>query len=153
MSEFFEITVHGRPATQGSKTRNRWGGVRDDNAETLHPWREAVRHTAVEVIAKARQEGIVVTPMDGPVVLEVAFALPKPKSAPKRRRTWPIGARAGDLDKLVRAICDALTDAGVWGDDSQVAVLTSSKAYEGDPGVPDVPGAFIRVHKLAEAVA
>jgi Holliday junction resolvase RusA-like endonuclease len=43
-----------------------------------------------------------------------------------------------DLDKLVRAIFDALTDADVWNDDSQVVKLVTTKYYATDiqrPGV------------------
>jgi hypothetical protein len=36
----------------------------------------------------------------------------------------------------VRAVCDALTDAGVWRDDSQLVELEAQKVYAVDaPGV------------------
>jgi len=42
-----------------------------------------------------------------------------------------------DLDKLVRAVCDGLTDAGIWDDDSQVIRLIARKDYADncEPGV------------------
>lgn len=39
-------------------------------------------------------------------------------------------ARAPDLDKLVRAVLDACTDAGVWPDDSRVVHLQATKRYD-----------------------
>lgn len=122
------VFVPGRPAPQGSKTRTRFA-MRDANAGTLHPWRDAVR---VDVAANLPG---VWTPVAGPVEAHLTFTLPKPASAPKRRRTWPIGQKSGDLDKLVRACCDAITDAGWWRDDSQVVALRASKDYGARPGV------------------
>ena len=42
-----------------------------------------------------------------------------------------------DLDKLVRAVCDSLTDAEVWEDDAQLVRLTCEKHYvnAGEDGV------------------
>jgi len=40
-----------------------------------------------------------------------------------------------DLDKLERAIGDALTDAGVWVDDGQVVNSHTQKWYAETPGV------------------
>lgn len=48
--------------------------------------------------------------MCGPVAVRLAFWLPGD----------PIATRAGDIDKLERNILDALTKAGVYGDDVQV---------------------------------
>jgi Holliday junction resolvase RusA-like endonuclease len=48
-------------------------------------------------------------------------------------RPWPISAP--DLDKLVRCISDAVTDAGLWHDDSQVVSIKAAKRYAAPPGV------------------
>jgi crossover junction endodeoxyribonuclease RusA len=48
-----------------------------------------------------------------------------------------------DLDKLVRCICDALTDAGVWKDDAQVCVLVAAKRYTNG-----LPGVLIQIAEL-----
>jgi Holliday junction resolvase RusA-like endonuclease len=58
----------------------------------------------------------------------------KPRSAPKRRRTWPIGARSGDVDKLARSVLDSLTGV-LFHDDAQVVHLVVSKDYGDAPGV------------------
>ena len=125
-----EFWVSGTPATQGSKTGYVRGGraiVVDKNPATLKPWREAVRQDAMAAAFAVWGNGY--APLDGPVTVLIAFALKQPASAPKRRRTWPIGARSGDLDKLTRACLDAITDAGIWRDDSQVVNLHCTKDY------------------------
>lgn len=50
-------------------------------------------------------------------------------SAPVFHATTP------DLDKIARAVCDALTVAGIWADDKQAAELTARRqwAAEGQP--------------------
>jgi Holliday junction resolvase RusA-like endonuclease len=40
-----------------------------------------------------------------------------------------------DLDKLCRAVADAITDAGLWADDAQVVSLVAAKRYSSPPGV------------------
>lgn len=64
----------------------------------------------------------------GPVQLHVDFYLARPKSVPAHRR--PFHTKPPDLDKLVRAVCDSLTDAGIWEDDSQVIRLVAGKDYD-----------------------
>lgn len=147
---FLTATVHGRPATQGSKSafvvRRRNGtvraGMREAGSDALKPWREAVRSTVRDVIGRAWE------PVEGPVEVVVTFSLPKPASAPKRRRTWPVGARSGDVDKLTRAVFDALTDAGVWVDDSQVVRVDAGKVFVGD-GLSS-PGAVVSVFRVVD---
>ncbi|MGH9249435.1 MAG: RusA family crossover junction endodeoxyribonuclease, partial [Acidimicrobiales bacterium] len=91
-------------------------------------------------------------PMTGPVAVALRFTLRRPASAPKRRRTWPIGARSGDIDKLQRAILDALTDVGVWKDDAQVVHVDAGKDYQGADGYLDRPGVTITVRLLDEGM-
>ena len=140
------ITAHGNPITQGSKTKSRWG-MYDDNAKTLKPWRKIVR-----AAAEAAREQAGLDPLDGPLAVEVTFTMRKPKSAPKRRITWPIARGKGDVDKLCRAAFDSLTDAQVWGDDVQVVEVTARKVYPGE-GIDalDQPGMVLHVWPLPAA--
>ncbi len=111
------VVAYGRPRPQGSKVRNRYGGVRDDNAEKLRPWRQSVAYAALQALDGRPR-------IEGPVAVDVCFTFDRPKSAPRSRRVWPITRSSGDLDKLLRAVLDAMTDAGAWRDDSQVVRLT-----------------------------
>ena len=45
------VTVYGKPVTQGSKVRTKWG-IRDDNADRLRPLREAVKQAALDAPAR-----------------------------------------------------------------------------------------------------
>lgn len=124
------IVVHGLPVPQGSKKPFRLPNGRINLAEVggdrLKQWRHAINDQARRVHGDC-------SPLDGPVALTVDFRLVKPKSAPKRRRTWPIGQRSGDADKLARAALDALSGV-VFFDDAQVVELQVTKDW-GDPGV------------------
>ena len=137
--------VVGVPVTQGSMKGFQLGRstrVVNSNEVTLKPWREAVRSTLVEQIGRDYPEW---TPISGPISVRLWFALPKPLSAPKTKRTWPIGPRSGDIEKLVRAIHDAATDAGVWFNDSQVCRLIVDKDYPGPEMHQLVPGVRVTI--------
>jgi Holliday junction resolvase RusA-like endonuclease len=141
------VSVYGRPVTQGSSRAFVRGGravITAANGEKLWPWRDAVRAALVTELAK--HPGW--EPFTGPVSVALCFVLPKPASAPKRRRTWPIGARSGDLDKLTRSCLDAATDAGVWKDDAQVCSLRVGKDYP--PWALDRPGVLMWIEPVAE---
>ena len=78
----------------------------------------------------------------GPVILELRFRLPRPKGHVKKDGTLRLGKpelpiSSPDLSKLVRAVEDSLTGAGVWTDDSLVADLFARKRYAspGEEGV------------------
>jgi crossover junction endodeoxyribonuclease RusA len=145
--------VTGTPATQGSKrafvTRQRDGARRtvvvDANPAALRPWREAVRSTAVEFLAREATG-----PLSGPVRITLRFVLRRPSSAPRRRRAWPVGQRSGDVDKLARGVLDALTDAGAWTDDAQVVDLHVTKDYPTPAGAP-CPGVLIRIEPVRDS--
>jgi len=133
----FKITVLGIPVTQGSKTAFVAGGkaiMREKSSGAAHmrfvDWRQAVRSEAQRAMEYRERDNPY---WSGPVSVECRFSLLKPASAPKTRRTWPIGARSGDVDKLARLILDALTGI-VFADDSHVVELHVSKDY-GVPGV------------------
>lgn len=145
------IRVHGTPAGQGSKSyKGRWGGrpvLADSNEKALIPWRDAVRAEAQRVI-EAGAEPI----PSGPVQMRALVIVARPKShyrtgrsAHRLREDAPMWcAKSPDLDKVARSICDALTDAGAWGDDKQVAHLDMRQIY----ATADSPGALITITAL-----
>ena len=137
-----EIVVYGIPAPQGSKRfvghAKNGRGIMIESSAKVTPWREAVKWAACGVTLEATSV------LSGPISVEMIFTVPKPKSAPKTRRTWP--DRKPDLSKLVRSTEDALTDAGVWEDDARVVQLLAGKRYPGEgDGALDRTGARIRI--------
>lgn len=136
-----EITVYGIPAAQGSK-KHVGHGVMIESSKKVKPWRTDVAHAAIEAMGGAGR-GI-----KGPVILDIVFTMPKPKSAPKKRATWP--DRKPDLDKLCRSTFDALVNAGAIEDDARVVTLNARKAFPMEyPGALEVPGARIRIEGIA----
>lgn len=124
------LTVHvpGVPIPQGSMKHFGVGRpMESSNKATLLPWRASV-------IAHVRQqmERGGEWPIDGPVALSATFFLPRPKSAP-RWRIWP--DRKPDLDKLLRAAGDSLTQAGAIRDDAQIVVFERVGKEYGTPGM------------------
>ena len=71
--------------------------------------------------------------LEGPVKTRFLFLLPRKKTV---KRKFPISKYDGDVDKLVRALFDAMTGI-VYVDDSQVVDVTASKRYadNSSPGV------------------
>jgi Holliday junction resolvase RusA-like endonuclease len=144
------VTVHGRPAPKGSKdavgTRRGKKGqlvtVMKESSPYLDAWMDAVTLITRQALACRRARKAV-----GPVFAHVVFTMPKPKSAPKRTRTYP--AVFPDVDKLERATYDAITKAVAWEDDSRVIETHSVKAYPREhPEALDRPGAVIRLYTL-----
>lgn len=147
-----QIKVHGVPAPQGSKNAFaiKKGGaytgrtVVVEQSRGVEPWRQAVRAEA------QRQDGRFET---GPVSVDVLFWLPRPKShygsgrnAAKLKESAPrYHASQPDLDKLARAVLDAVVQGGAIRDDSQIAVLHAEKFYA-DSTFP--PGCVIVINSL-----
>jgi crossover junction endodeoxyribonuclease RusA len=77
--------------------------------------------------------------MTGADCVDLAFVMPRPKSAPKTK-TLPAVKRP-DIDKLTRAILDAITGICLV-DDSQVVGLKASKRIA-LPG--EYPGCHITI--------
>jgi Holliday junction resolvase RusA-like endonuclease len=143
------FTVLGTPAPQGSKqarpiykgrgaARQFTGKVAQvESSKAVQPWRDAVRAAAYH-----HRTALNLPPFTGPLIVRVTFYLPRPKSAPKSR--WAADKRP-DLDKLLRSTFDALGEAGIWGDDSQVIEVTAAKTFAELGKSLDVPGADIVV--------
>jgi crossover junction endodeoxyribonuclease RusA len=114
-----------------------------DSNRNLKAWQQLVMecaHGAVLKLPKARRDLL----CDG-VKLTVAFYLPRPKTLKKRTTAH---TKAPDVDKLVRAVGDALTQV-VYLDDAQVVDLIAMKRYA---EYGDVPHVDIRVEPSAGVV-
>lgn len=135
MLNFF---VPGRPSPQGSK-KSVGGGRFIEASKYLPAWRKAVTEFAIYAATENAWE-----PLEGPVTLEVVFYIERPSTITRNKRPHPIVPP--DIDKLVRGVSDALSDAGVWGDDSQVVKLVAFKRYADN----HEQGAFVSVSTLDE---
>jgi len=144
------VHVVGTPKPQGSKRafvvkkkgQKARAIVVDDAKGPLQDWRASVTQAALTALNGQ-------APAVGPLAVRLVFALPRPASAPKGRRVWPVG-RVGDVDKLARSVLDSLTDAGVWRDDCQVIDLRVVKDYPGPDIGQHIPGVRITVHHLGD---
>lgn len=117
------FTVHGIPIPKGStkafmRKGMKYPVVTHDNPHT-RTWQQRVFEAAI--LARDGAE-----PLAGPVAVTLRFYLPKPKSAPKRVVD---AVKKPDLDKLIRAIKDGMTRAGVYHDDSQVVCVVARKDF------------------------
>lgn len=121
----FSFFVPGEPITEGS-TRAFASGQRvvvtHDRGPKLALWRLAVQDAALKAAREAGWE----PHYDGPVRVTATFYLPRPKSAPASRY-WP--HVKPDLDKLVRAIGDALAPTSV-----PVSSVMTAGSWSGRPG-------------------
>lgn len=140
-------TVRGLPIQQGSITNLGKGRPAvHSNAKTLKPWRIQVQGELEECASKMDSAQF---PLIGPICVQLVFTMPKPKSAPKRRRTWP--TTRPDIDKLARAVLDASTFAGMFGDDAQVVRLWADETYPGEhPDALEVPGVVIQIGQIVD---
>lgn len=146
-----DFFVPGCPVAKGSLrafTRKGGGvGVEEGNVDKVRPWMSAIS-------LAARDAGA--TPGDGAVRVGLMFVFPRPKghftSAGALRPKAPkFHAKKPDVDKLVRAVLDALTGVA-FTDDARVAGLDPApwKRYA---GLGEPTGARVIVQSLEEASA
>lgn len=142
-----EIFVPGDVIPQGSKKgyiRNGKVNIVDANDKKLAPWRKAVTTET-----KYAMTVMGWTTLEGPVAVNIGFYLDRPANQYGTGRNAgvikdsarPYPAVTPDIDKLARAILDALTDAGAYVDDSRVVDLTTWKRYADGRS----PGALIQI--------
>jgi crossover junction endodeoxyribonuclease RusA len=121
--------VPGKPAGKGSLrafARADGGvGVEEGNADKVRPWMHAIAASALEAGVRVLE--------DGSVGLVLIFRRPRPKSHTGAKGnlkpsapSWP--TTKPDIDKLARAVLDALTGVA-YRDDSQVVRLEASKRF------------------------
>lgn len=152
------ITVYGEPAAQGSK---RYAGHRVDRrtgnnvarlveqSKKVKPWRQLV----TEAAGRARIAGhIGLQPvhrpqLTGPVIVDATFTARAPKRIPAGRRGLP--STRPDLDKMLRALFDGITDSKVWQDDGLVVEVRARKVYPNShPAALAEPGVVVRIWEI-----
>jgi crossover junction endodeoxyribonuclease RusA len=127
------VFVPGHPAPQGSK-RHVGGGTMIESCKKTKPWRSDIRSMLLDDHGKPRGY------FDSAVHVHLEFIMPRPASTPKKRT--PPAVKKPDLDKLTRAVFDAISSAGVWRDDSQVVgAITTKRLAE----INETPGCHITI--------
>jgi crossover junction endodeoxyribonuclease RusA len=133
----FRVFIPGHAAPQGSK-RHVGHGVMIESSQRLKPWRSDVQSRLIDA------DGQPLAKFDkAPVKLSLEFILKRPLSTPKR--ATPQAAKKPDLSKLIRAVEDAITDAGVWYDDSQVVMLQANKRLA---ELSETPGCWVHIVEI-----
>jgi crossover junction endodeoxyribonuclease RusA len=120
--------VPGVPKPQGSKRAFVVKGrpvLVESAGVPLKDWRSMVAHVAAGEMGER-------LPLEGPLLVTLNFYLPRPKSHPKTKVTYP--STRPDLDKLARACLDALTHICFY-DDGQVISLYLNKHWGDKVGV------------------
>jgi crossover junction endodeoxyribonuclease RusA len=146
MGTSLEFFVPGMPQTQGSlRPILPKGGSRPviihDRGKELRLWQATIRYVAANVMVDK-----VLLPIDGPVAVALIFRLKRPAAARSLRTDkqiwkWSYPWRRPDLDRMQRAVLDALTGI-VFEDDGQVIRLHAVKLY-------GLPGVYVAVDSLA----
>ena len=121
----FSVAVSGVPRPQGSKQAFKRGAhiVLVESSKGLPAWRQAIVETIKQQNHPQFQESVSV---------KLAFFFARPKTVKRKDMTV-----APDIDKLCRAVLDALTISGIIIDDSYVIRLEATKHYaeNSQPGV------------------
>ena len=128
----FTFEVPGKPVPQGSMRSLGRGRMVHTNQAVLLPWRAHVAAASSSVCPLSWDN-------TGPMQVRATFWIPRPKTHYRADGTvkdwagfYPV--TRPDLDKLIRALLDALTDARIWVDDSQAGHICADKNY-GPPGL------------------
>jgi len=137
------IRAHGRPAPQGSKESGGAGQLRESSIY-LPSWRQAVKIAAWRACKDAGYlpAELPLFPRGSRVVVELMHFYVLPEQCRAEGTDDPLGDP--DLDKLMRAVLDALggankrasSSARLYADDSQVMGCRSLWKYRATPEQP-----------------
>lgn len=129
------ISVLGKAAPQGSK-KHVGNGRHVESSKTLPGWRKAI------INAAKNSHGPDWEPLDGPLVVTFTAWMQRPPTT--KFKDLPAGAP--DLDKLQRAVGDALTIAGTIKDDARITTWIAKKRW----AIGCEPGATITIRPEQE---
>lgn len=130
------IWMPGKAPNQGSLRPVHAGGrlrAVHQLGDPLMRWRA----TLTGLLAALPEDQHAHLPLHGPLMLGCSVAIARPRDHYRRgalKQTAPLRPiTRPDIDKVVRAICDALTIAGAWDDDRQCVNLWAMKTYAPTP--------------------
>ena len=115
--------AHGTPKAQPRPRLSKYGVY---NPTTAKAWKTDVKLAMAEHVATFEKGEA--------VKLHLKFFFKRPKSHVKTNGELRKGisqqhVQKPDIDNLAKAVLDAMTDAGVWHDDSQIFHLVTSKHW------------------------
>jgi len=121
----FAWRVYGIPKSQPRPRLGRGGFAY--NPPTAKAWKRAIKRLLAS-------EGYPEEPLTGPVTMSLMFRMPRPPSHYLRggglkKSTKREHLQTPDIDNLVKAVLDAMTDLGVWVDDCNVIHLEVHKRW------------------------
>ena len=116
--------IYGNPKPQGSKKHIGNGRMIEANPGHHH-WRLICQTT----LTKEYQQ----KPLEQPIHITATFYLPKPK-----KPRYPTPATGYDLDKLCRALGDALEKANIITNDARIIHWHATKTYANQQNPPGV---------------
>ena len=126
MVKFF---IPGNPVSKGRpKFAVRGGFARAYTPSKTRDYESIVAKYGLEAIAK---------PLEGPLCVDLNFALPIPASTSKKLAKTLLNTphqKKPDLDNLIKSVTDGLNGIAYF-DDSQIAELRARKIYSANPGV------------------
>jgi crossover junction endodeoxyribonuclease RusA len=82
--------------------------------------------------------------VEGPIAVGLEFVLYRPVSTPKSKT--PPATKKPDIDKLERAVLDALTHV-IWTDDAQVTIVLKRKRVA---ELGESPGVHVWVEEISD---
>jgi Holliday junction resolvase RusA-like endonuclease len=122
-------------------TRGKFAHAYTPKDHPVHEWRKKVVQAALDAA-----DGM--TFWKAAVEFRATYVFPRPKShLDKNGLAKPAFVDAippRDLDNLNKAVWDALTDAGIWGDDKQVCSSHETKTWV--DGIHDQHGTLIVIN-------
>ena len=124
------LSVPGEPVGQPRHQVCTIGGRPRMYLPTKHPvhaYKAAIRAAFIQEAKRWRT-------IQGPVLVNINVWFGIPASWSRKKRTSHCGlyhAQSPDADNVMKAVLDALTDCGVWVDDSQVASCQVIKRWTG----------------------
>ena len=135
------FTVYGAPSPKGSTRAfvpKGWTRpIITSATKGLKAW-----ESKIAAAAGAQANGEVFT---GPIMVNIAFYLPRPRSLKKGAGPH---IKRPDLDKLIRGATDALIGI-VYRDDAQIVTISAKKVYVSTPD--EAPRAVFSILELDEA--
>ena len=176
-----DFTVRGIPTPAGSKspapvyagsgadkhwtgkTRMIDGKLTPKSQQARKSWRGAVREAVADAMTEITDgTGRDPFPLDYPLTVGMVFTFARPAThfGTGRNRALvkasaphaPMGKP--DLIKLVRAVEDEITGAGLWRDDARVvSYFRLAKVYVGDPLAMTAPGVRVAIRAHMPAIA